>query len=62
MNLTEIRDTLTRIIDIGYGSDILRDDNDPHFAVCGIKEVNGRVVFECDEVTNGIAGQIKRSQ
>lgn len=51
LTLTEIRDTFTRLINEGHGNAILRDDNDPHFAVCGIKEVNGRVVFECDEVT-----------
>lgn len=50
ITLTEIRDTLTRIIDSGYGSDMLIDDNDPHFAVSGVKEINGRVTFEVDEI------------
>lgn len=51
LTLTEIRDTFTRLINEGHGNEILRDDNDPHFAVCGINvSKRGTVTFDCDEV------------
>jgi len=36
MTITQIRDTLTRLIDAGYGNAKLWDDNNPEFAVCEV--------------------------
>lgn len=61
MTITEIRDALTELIDAGHGNVIMRDDNDPNFAISGIKKANALddegnktkwVYFECDEVKN----------
>ena len=36
MTITQIRDTLTQMIDAGYGHAKLWDDNNPEFAVCEV--------------------------
>lgn len=51
MTVQEIHDVTTQLIAEGHGLELIHDDNDPHFAICGIvvNRRSGKVVMELDE-------------
>lgn len=50
MTITEIRDTLTRLIDAGHGDKVVRDSENPWCYLCSvwINPAMGEVLIEWD--------------